>query len=164
MWDLYSHRNTGIAIQSNFKSLSESFKDNKDDVIWIGKVNYIDFNKEWMNEWDAYEAFIIKRKAFEHEHELRAITCLPKIGFGDPILTESDKLRERISPAPKRKLDTAQLTDSGKYVHVNLDVLIERVYISLLAKSWFIEVVKSILAKFNIGEEKLVVSKLYTLP
>jgi hypothetical protein len=34
MWDLYSRRNTGIAIQSNFKSLCESFKDNKDDVIW----------------------------------------------------------------------------------------------------------------------------------
>ena len=155
MWDLYSHRNTGIAIQSNFKSLSKSFEDNKCDVIWIGRVNYIDFNKDWMNEWNVYEAFIIKRKSFEHEHELRAITSLPETGFGDPILTESDKLLERISPAPKGELDPAQLTDSGKYVHVNLDILIEHVYISPLAKPWFIEVVKSILAKFNIGEKKL---------
>jgi len=163
MWDLYSHRNTGIAIQSNFKNLSESFKDNKDDVVWIGKVNYIDFNKEWMNEWNVSEAFIIKRKSFEHEHELRAITCLPEIGFGDPILSESDKLRERISPVPKRKLDPAQLIDSGKYVHVNLDILIEQVYVSPLAKPWFIEVVKSILAKFNISEEKKLSDRNYIL-
>ena len=108
-----------------------------------------------MTKWNVYQAFIIKRKSFEHEHELRAITSLPETGFGDPILTESDKLLERISPAPKGELDPAQLTDSGKYVHVNLDILIEHVYISPLAKPWFIEVVKSILAKFNIGEKKL---------
>ena len=48
-----------------------------------------------MNEWNVYEAFIIKRKSFEHEHELRAITSLAETGFGDPILTESDKLLER---------------------------------------------------------------------
>jgi len=160
MWDLYSHRYTGIAIQSNFKSLSESFKHNKDDVIWIGKVKYIYFNKECMDEWNVYEAFIIKRKSFEHEHELRAVTCLPEVGFGKPILGESDKLRERISPTPKRKLDSAQLTDSGKYVHINLDALIEQVYVSPLAKPWFTEIVKSLLTKFNISEEKIVGSKL----
>lgn len=110
MWDLYSQRNAGVAIQSTFKRLSECFKDNTSDIIWIGKVNYIDFEKEWMNEWNVYEAFVVKRKPFEHERELRAVTSLPweGEGFGEPILSEADKIREKTKPTIKRKIDPNQ--------------------------------------------------------
>jgi hypothetical protein len=165
MWDLYSRQNAGIALQTTFKRLSESFKDNKDDTIWIGKVNYIDFKKVWMNESNIYEGFVIKRRSFEHEHELRAITALPQEGFGEGerILDESHKLRELTSPTtPKRKVNSNQLTDSGKYVPVDLDTLIEKVYLYPSAQQWFTELVKSLMEKFNISSEKLVKSELYT--
>ena len=51
MWDIYSQANAGIAIQSTYRKLRDSFQNNTDDTIWIGKVDYLDFNKEWMNEW-----------------------------------------------------------------------------------------------------------------
>lgn len=44
MWSLYTHENAGIAIQSTTRRLSECFKDNNEDPIWIGKVQYLDFS------------------------------------------------------------------------------------------------------------------------
>jgi hypothetical protein len=41
MWNLYSHENAGIAIQSTTTKLSKCFEDNKKDTIWIGKVQYL---------------------------------------------------------------------------------------------------------------------------
>src|SRR5829696_1724635 len=47
MWNSYSHENAGIAIQSTTTKLSKCFRDNNDDTIWIGKVQYLDFSKDW---------------------------------------------------------------------------------------------------------------------
>ena len=49
MWSLYSHENSGIAIQSTTRRLSECFKDNNEDFIYIGRVQYVDFSVDWMN-------------------------------------------------------------------------------------------------------------------
>jgi len=69
MWNLYSHENAGIAIQSTTTKLSKCFRDNNDDTIWIGKVQYLDFSKDWMNEWNnLFQAFVTKRKSFEYEN------------------------------------------------------------------------------------------------
>jgi hypothetical protein len=45
MWNLYSHENAGIAIQSTTTKLSKCFEDNNKDTIWIGKVQYLEFFK-----------------------------------------------------------------------------------------------------------------------
>jgi len=46
--------------------LSKCFNDNKDDTVWIGKVQYMDFSKDGTNEWDnLVQAFVTKRKSFE---------------------------------------------------------------------------------------------------
>ncbi len=39
MWDLYSQANAGIAVQSTYRKLRDSFQNNTDDTIWIGKIN-----------------------------------------------------------------------------------------------------------------------------
>jgi hypothetical protein len=125
MWDLYSQANVGIAIQSTYRKLRDSFQNNTDDTIWIGKVNYLDFNKEWMNEWNTLEAFVIKRKYFAHEDEIRAVTSLPDDHLGEKVLSEVDKERERVNPSKPRIVNPKELTDKGKYVSSELDILIE---------------------------------------
>jgi hypothetical protein len=160
MWDLYSHRNAGAAIQSTFKRLSDCLKDNTSDTVWIGKVNYMDFEKEWLNEGNLYDAFMAKRKPFEHERELRAITSLPLKSL---IKSKADRIREKTNPTPKRIIDPNQVTDSGKFVPVNLDILIERIYISPLAAPWFGDLVRSLLGKFSIDPNKIIKSDLYDL-
>jgi hypothetical protein len=52
MSNLYSHENTGIDIQSTTRKLSKCFEDNNEDTIWIGKVQYLDFSKDGMDEWN----------------------------------------------------------------------------------------------------------------
>ncbi len=87
LWELYGTE-TGIAIQSTIGKLKDSFA-RTDDTIWIGKVNYIDFNHDWMDEWNYLEAFVIKRPSFFYEAEIRAITCLPDNHIGKNILGSS---------------------------------------------------------------------------
>ncbi len=86
MWQLYSNYNQGIAIQSTFKRLRESFSENKKTPrfphgqivpVSIGTVDYIDYDKDRNNPGNLFSVCLTKRKSFEHEHELRAITLLP---------------------------------------------------------------------------------------
>ena len=145
MWDLYSRRNAGIAIQSTYGKLSQSLEKSYEDRVYIGKVKYIDYENEWMNEWNVYQAFVIKRKSFQHEQELRAITYLP----------ESDSEAKRINPV--------ELTDHGKYVKADIKVLIEKIYVAPKTSRYFHEGIKSIAEKFNIDKDLVIVSDLYSV-
>jgi hypothetical protein len=73
MWRLYTERFMGIAVQSTFKALSESFHKCRDDVM-ISKIFYIDYEKDQFpqSSMDIFTPFLHKRKCFEHEKELRA--------------------------------------------------------------------------------------------
>jgi hypothetical protein len=67
MCDLYSNRNAGIVIQSTYKRLSESFRNNEEDVIWIGKVKYKDYDRDLSGFFNIFDAFTCKRSSFEQE-------------------------------------------------------------------------------------------------
>jgi hypothetical protein len=162
MWDLYSQANAGIAIQSTYRKLRDSFQNNTDDTIWIGKVNYLDFNKEWMDEWNTLEAFMIKRKSFAHENEIRAVTELPDDHLGEKVFSEVDKERERVNPSKPRIVNPKELTDKGKYVSTDLDILIENIYVSPSAEKWFKEVVESLVSKYGLSKN-VIKSDLYTV-
>jgi hypothetical protein len=161
LWELYSTK-AGIAIQSTLKGLKESFAKNFDDTIWIGAIKYIDYNRDPMNEWNILEAFVIKRPSFSHENEIRAITCLPDDKVGKKVFSNSDIEREKKSPSIPRVVDPVELTDNGKYVKVDLEKLINKVYVSPNAPSYFKEVVESIISKYGLSKET-VKSDLYTL-
>ena len=72
MWRLYSREHDGIAVKTDFKSLSQSFTCN--DSIYIGKVNYVDYDTTFIPESNAFFPYLHKRQSFEHEREVRAIT------------------------------------------------------------------------------------------
>ena len=162
MWNLYSHENAGIAIQSTTRKLSKSFGDNKEDEIWIGKVQYLDFSKAWINEWSSlFQAFVTKRKSFEYENEIRAITCLPDNHGGREWMVNIAK-KERISSFKPRVVNPREITDKGKYVSADLEILIEKVYIAPYAEYWFEEVIESLLSKYGLNAT-VTKSDLYTV-
>ena len=163
MWNLYSHENAGIAIQSTTTRLSKCFRDNNDDTIWIGKVQYLDFSKDWMSKWNnLFQAFVTKRKSFEYENEIRALTCLPDDSLSSEWIVVKTANRERVSSSKRRIVNPRDLTDKGKYVNANLQTLIEKVYIAPYAESWFEEVVESLLSKYELNST-VTKSDLYTL-
>lgn len=163
MWNLYSHENAGIAIQSTTRKLSNCFRANSKDTIWIGKVQYLDFSKDWMQEWNnLFQGFVTKRKSFEYENEIRAVTCLPDDRLNSELIVKTAN-RERVSSSePSINLNAEELTDKGKYVSANLQTLIEEVYIAPYAESWFKEVIQSLLSKYELNAT-VTKSDLYTI-
>lgn len=163
MWNLYSHENAGIAIQSTTRRLSESFRKNNEDIIWIGQVQYLDFSKDWMNRWtNLFEAFLTKRKSFEYENEIRAVTCLPSDNLNRELLASTATEGSNIFLSQNRTINPKELTDKGKYVSVDLEVLVEKVYVAPYAESWFEEVVESLLSKYSL-DPIVIKSDLYTI-
>jgi hypothetical protein len=162
MWTLYSHENAGIAIQSTTRRLSNCFRANNKDTIWIGKVQYLDFSKDWMKEWNnLFQAFVTKRKSFEYENEIRAVICLPDDRLNSEWIVKTAS-SETVSSSESSIVNAEELTDKGKYVKANLQTLIEKVYIAPYAESWFEEVVQSLLSKYELNAT-VTKSDLYTL-
>lgn len=120
MWRLYLKSNEGVAIQSTFKRLIDSFK-GINAPIFIGKVTYIDYSKESIPQrnLNIFYPFLYKRKSFEHERELRAV-------LGD--------LNPQKEPV---------------YVGVDISTLIEKVYVAPTSEDWFYDLINSIVSNLN---------------
>ena len=127
MWKLFSkNEEEGIALQSTLKRLNECFTNYPEDV-YIGQVDYIDYQSHHIPGDKLFRPFLHKRKSFEHEKEVRAI----------------------ISKFSKEGKKQKRVYDSGVYVPIALDVLIEKVYISPISSKWFHDLVHSVLDKYK---------------
>jgi hypothetical protein len=116
MWELYGKDNKGIAIQTTFRKLRDSLKKN----IWLSMVNYIDYeNDEIRIDLPPHAFFWFKRNSFSYEKEVRALF----------LSHEGSPDHDTIS------WDTP-LLKAGKWVNVDLPVLIEKIYINPNAPSW----------------------------
>ncbi len=216
MWKLYSTHKDGVAIQSTYKKLSESFKNSTNDI-YIGEIKYIVHDKweiEVGSPLNDYIRFIHKEKCFEHEKELRALTsrkglvdfamqisdkmhyemlledfikqlsCLINFIFSldktkKEIETKATEIREittklflskGIHPSDIKSLlniliqseiDKDKSDEGGIYIKVDLDILIEKIWISPGAKPWFRELVESVLKeqRLNKGVDKSILAK-----
>lgn len=134
MWHLYLKSNEGIAIQSTFNLLKTSLKDENHNI-FIGKVRYIDFEKDWMPEGNILHAFVHKRKSFEHEQELRAV--IQEFRYKKNGDINWDKVP----------------FDEGVYVSVDLNMLIDRVYLAPTSPKWLLELVRSVARKYELGKD-----------
>jgi hypothetical protein len=139
MWKLYSKNGKGIAIQSNFKKFKESF-DICNPCIHIGKVSYVNhfdgYSKRNLN--NDYSPFLYKEYSFKHEEEIRAIVSL--------------------------KDTTKEENSNGMYVDVNLDKLIENIYVSPKSSKNFLELVNLFLSKYGLRNKDVKQSNLYKRP
>lgn len=145
MWKLYLKSNEGIAVQSTYKRLNNSFSDLEEKVC-IGQVNYIDYELDNMQYKDNMLApFLHKRKSFEHERELRAIMMkIPKKG--------------------ERYDYDGEAFEHGTYVQVNLDELIDKIYVAPTAPQWVVELVELVLNKYKLEHKKVIQSSLFVKP
>lgn len=139
MWKLYLKSEEGIAIQSTYKKLSECFNENSvyKEGIEIGKIKYIEYGKDKIPP-NIYLSFLYKRKSFEHEKELRAII----------ILISDEQIEE--PKDKKNKKPENDLASSGIYIPIDLDILIEKIYVSPTSEKWFKNLVESIVKKYKL--------------
>jgi hypothetical protein len=129
MWKLFVNSNESIAVQSTYNKLKMSLDAENTFYVFIGLVKYIDYKVDIFNYGNVFSPFLFKRKSFEHEKELRAIASS---GIDNPGLKCTEK------------------NDSdGLNIKVNLDLLIETIFINPTAPDWFYELVKSVTAKYK---------------
>lgn len=129
MWRLYSREHDGIAIKTTFKNLSESFL--CDESVYIGEVQYIDYNRAFIPENDAFAPFLHKRKSFAHEHEVRALTWHP--------------------PSSGQALDFSQdLFHVGTNHSVDLSILLQEIIVAPYADDWFVNLVEAVVKRYNV--------------
>ncbi len=138
MWRLYLKSAEGVAFQSTFKKLSESFIEK--EKVNFGMINYVDDFSDDFNVKDEFLyhlefPFMFKRKCFEYEKELRAF-----------ILTEP--VTEKAKKQYLKKQGIRGMPE-GLDEQVDLKMLVERIYVSPTAGKWFVELVKSVVKKYG---------------
>lgn len=160
MWALYQRDGYGVAVQSTFTRLIESFK--TEMPVYAGIVHYVDFEKTIIPDNNAFAPYVYKRLSFEHEHEVRAIIADPETGWkawqqanisfnptisvqpGQDIDAELKNLEEAY-----KKLDPELAPQPGMIVPVDLNRLVEAVYIAPEAAGWFAGLVEKLLHRYG---------------
>ena len=137
MWKLYAKSNEAICIQTTYSKLASVI----DSEANIGMVKYLDYENNWIPESSIYYPFMYKRKSFEHENELRVILDL-------------DNLEQ------KKLLKSNRF---GYWKQVDLNYLIEKIYVSPDSPRWFLDLTKNICQKYKI-ECEVINSKLNGSP
>ena len=119
MWNLYAN-DAGIAIKTSGNRLKKCFN-NESKNIYIAPVDYIDYEKDFLPEGNAFYLGTHKRKSFSHEKEIRCMY----FNTGDA------------------------LDDKGQYINVDVTELIEEIYISPYAPEYMADTLKALLKKYG---------------
>jgi hypothetical protein len=129
MWQIFTKNNEGLAIQSTIGRLKEALQPERAIEQYIGNVNYIDYKKEYIPFDDTFFPFLFKRKSFQYEREVRII---------------SDVSAQNIP------------VNDGLKINVNLNELIEKIYIHPKSENWYKKLVIELVSKldFKIEIEK----------
>jgi len=142
MWSLYLKSDEGVAIQSTYSKLKKSLTD--DEIIYLGVVKYLDYESEFLDSGNILSPFVHKRKSYEHEKEVRALCVKWPIGGNSGDLVQGT-------------------IDYGLEIKIDLEVLIEKIYVAPNAPVWFSELVRSVVSRYGYGFE-VVHSKLNDSP
>ncbi|WP_255287086.1 DUF2971 domain-containing protein [Bacillus cereus] len=140
MWGLYVKSGGGIAAQTTFGRVKQSLDCCGKEIYWESRIHR-PFKENYIG--DKILPLFTKRLSFKHEEEVRVVyLAFDEKGFWDDAIKYEDM--------------------HGINLKVDLNELIESIYISPDAPSWFASVAEVILEKFNI-DAKVIHSKLYEL-
>jgi hypothetical protein len=164
MWKIYGD---AIAVQTSCARLKNSLAQTTifhvdakslDLDVFIGQVQYTDFEVEFMRQDNAFYPVLHKRKSFQHESEVRAVTNLLLSGqFVDPNKSESESINE----LPSSWLELKH--QGGIYLPVDLKELVEGVVVSPVLPDWYKELVESVTQKYGL-DIPVIQSDLYRAP
>ena len=122
MWQIFTQKNEGLAIQSTIGRLQKAFAPEKTYDQFIGEVNYIDYKKEYIPFDNPFFPFLFKRKSFIYEKEIRVISDLSSFGIS---------------------------IDNGVKVDVAIGDLIEKIYIHPRSENWYKKLVMDLASRLG---------------
>ena len=138
MWEAYAGVE-GIAVRTSFRDLREAIRSVAEPPVTFGQVEYVDYVHQGVPRF-GWAPLFHKRIEYRGEEEVRAL--LPGPPWEDSI---TDPRR------PEIPLDPDVAEQRGRYVPVDLDLLVNEVVVSPHAAPWFAEVVKSVMRRSAVG-------------
>ena len=124
-WRIYGKN--GIGLQSTFEKLKRSLNKTTKSI-HIFPVYYIDYDKDKIPMGNSFFPLMHKPIHFESEKEIRAILYY----------------------FPNEKNIIENREKYGEKVEVDLDILIENIYLDPDAPNWYIELIEKILKKYGL--------------
>jgi hypothetical protein len=140
MWKLYAQTNEAVSIETDYQTLANILPSN----VFLGLVNYIDYDAEWLPERNTFAPFMHKRKSFEHEREVHAVVQEPPV-------------KDNIIPIGLKN------SLSGIQVESDIHKLVKCIHISPKSPDWFYNLVAETAQKFGFTF-KVQKSNLYSDP
>nr|WP_321462827.1 hypothetical protein [uncultured Cohaesibacter sp.] len=139
MWKLYGGSEEAIAITTKFSKLLQLLPyDCK-----IGEVEYIDYDREARQDLTRpYGLFMSKRLSFAHEQEVRAMFYIDPNNAPGVVFSEQAEGKNRDFRTPL-----------GYPQEIDVDKLVDEIYIAPTAPDWFEDLVKSICKKYDFKKE-----------
>ena len=130
MWKLYAGHGEGIAIRTTYRSLRESLIGK--ELVSVEKVEYVDYDTTHVQLSDPLAQFMKKRRSFAHEREVRAV--IEHLYFRDNQII----------------VDGPDTCDVGIYHDIDLDKLVQDIFLPPNAEGWFTELVQTTTANFGL--------------
>jgi hypothetical protein len=85
----------------------------------------------------------------------------PNMITGELILRDASKELYKIEPFEQSR--TNLLTSAGIYVPVDVESLLDKIFVAPLSEDWYVNLVKSVVSKYGISQDKVVKSNLYSI-
>jgi len=136
MWKLYAHEQRGVAVVSTFGRLNAAVDTSKYIHPMLGPIEYFDFDNDDM----SLPAGLVgrpgfsKRRAFEHEREIRGMVRIEDPSMRWPVDILSEQHIE----------DLAAQLPAGVQVPVDLCELVSEIVVAPASAPWFNELVQVI--------------------
>ena len=152
MWKVYLKSNEGIAIKTTVGNLKKSILNNNSDWVSYYKVEYLDYDKDSILstvEKKRKAGYLIpplpvffKRKDFEYEKEFRIMTMyeasVSDVKDLNVVNAEMNIMRQTAKECVK--------------INIDLNELIQELYISPFADSWYYELIKNLLTRYALDK------------
>lgn len=122
MWQIFTKNNEGLAIQSTIGRLQQALGPENRYEQHIGEVKYIDYKKEKIPFDNNFFPFLFKRKSFQYEREVRIISDLTPHSLN---------------------------INEGVKANVDINRLIEKVYIHPKSENWYKNLVIQLMAQLG---------------
>ncbi len=140
MWDRYVPKEEGVAIKSTVGRLAAALPQRPNDGVSsiedidISRVRYIDYETDHFPLWNGLHHFIHKRLEYESERELRVFTKITDGAIEATALGGTD----------------FEVREEGLLIPVNVETLIEAIYIAPRAPAVVAQTVRELLQRLDL--------------
>jgi len=122
MWKVYAKSSDAICVRTNYNALVSVLPDD----VCTGVIRYIDYGSDMIENRNLLSPFLVKRRSFAYEQEARAV-----------LLEPLHELQSQNMPMVRE-------------IPIDINRLIERVYVSPASPPWFREVIVTLSQSYGL--------------